>query len=189
MRSSTKIFFSLLSLAALAYVGLTAYGMWHLIWYRRWPFVMQPEGDTIAMFYFYGMATLAALTALLALGLLIRAITVRHRKRSLLLKAGDGEVHITEEAVESCVRSSLARYPDIRECDVRLSMQQKKTPGHIQVRTRCGIRENATLGPTVEAVQQQLKSDIENLTGATVETVDVSFYEAGQNQPTPQKGR
>lgn len=178
MRRLTKIGYSLLGLLALAYVGVTAYGMYMIVWFRKWPYLMWPQGESTGMVVFYGIVVLGVATLLLALGVLFRGLFADTRRRSLLLASEEGShVYLAEDAVASCVASSLAKYNAITQCDVRTWMHKKKTGNVINLKVECGVREGTILAPLADSLRTQIKEDVEHFTGARVEKVDLFFDE------------
>lgn len=132
------------------------------------------------MLGFWGIAALGLATGLLAFGLLIRSLFVRTRHRSLVLdEAGDkgkgGAVRITENSIVSCVESSLARYRDILDVEVKPSLFKGRQGQAIALRVKAGIPDHGAMSYLTSSVQETLKRDVEAYTGLPVEKVDVLF--------------
>lgn len=192
MRKATKILFSLMSLLALAYVGLTAYGLYGLVWFRTWPYPMWPQGEITGMVGFWGTAFLGAVTGLLALGLLIRSLFVRTRHRSLLLGGGkdddmQGSIRITESSIMSCVQSSLASFRDILDVEVKPSLIKKGETKSLRLRIHAGIPDHGPMAYLVPAIQDTVRKDVEAYTGLPVETIDVLLDAVATDHPVDQE--
>lgn len=175
MRKPTKVLFFILGLVVIGYTGFTFWLLYNFMYLK--PGWAEQIGLTEDLFYggFYATCTFAALTALVGLALIIRALTAKRRDYKLSLATDGGTVQITEDAIESSVRSALADYPGIVESDIKLNLNDKAH--HIKARVDCGIREGANLEQYGTSIRDRISRDLAALTGMTVEGVDVTFYE------------
>ncbi len=176
MRKPTKVLFFILGLVVLGYTGFTFWLLYNFMYLK--PGWAEQLGLTKDVFYvgFYTTATFAALTALVGLGLIIRALTAKRRDHRLSLAADGGSVQITEDAIESSIRSALADYPDIVETDIKLSLNNKAR--HIKAKVDCGLHEGSNLEQYGASIRDRISRDLTALTGVTVDDVNVTFYDA-----------
>lgn len=182
MRRPTKILFFFLGLVVLSYTGFTFWLIYHHMYLdTRWAIQL---GLTKDIFYtgFYTTLSFALLTALVGFGLIIRALTAKRRDHRLQLTTDSGSVQITEDAMTSCMRSTLADYSGIVEADIKLDLNNKAQ--RIRAKLDCGLIEGSNLEQYGSSISERISRDLKQLTGVSVDDVSVTFYCA---EPTRRK--
>lgn len=121
---------------------------------------------------------------IILVGTLIRIISNIIEKTDesfILLSDEDGEISVSERAIETTVKDTLRKFTDIVEsyCDIKLKNNSKND---IVVSVKCGIEEDKSFNiDDLEQVREKIGQSVEDLLGITVSKINVKFYEVKKN--------
>lgn len=183
MRRASKILSFIIGLFVVLYAAGTFFGIYQYMYLDR--YWAQGLGLTDNMFYagFYLTCTLAAVTALVGIYLILKGLFARRRDRRLTFNHDDGQVEISEEAITGAVQSTLADYDGIEESEVQMDLKNGKEPS-IRAKIDCGVRRGANLDQYGQAIKERVSREITTLTGLPVEDIQIGFYDAENSTQT-----
>ncbi|MDO5713620.1 MAG: alkaline shock response membrane anchor protein AmaP [Tissierellia bacterium] len=151
---------------------LAAYG------YRyNWDKISQSLSSFLIMdSVYYIMTVLGGLLVIYAIFIFLRAIISKTVLPAVKMEMETGNVKITEESVESVVKTSLKRFPQISEVEKDVKLFGGDQP-HINIQVSCATRSTQNVNTLGEEIQNSIKSDVENYSGLPVKDIEVNFHE------------
>lgn len=121
---------------------------------------------------------LLVLIAICAIGnliMLIVAIATKSKENALVLQYDDGEIVLTDTAVNSNVMRSLCTFDSISAPNVDARIYGKKNP-KINVNVDCYTNRTENIDELGMRIQESVKSSLEHMTHVPVEDVRVKFH-------------
>lgn len=100
------------------------------------------------------------------------------RKKNIFVNTPNGKIQIAQETIEGIAKAVISEYDEVK--DVKVAMTKAKKG--INLYMALVVHQNVNITNIVSKVQEEVKQQIENITGVKVYNVDVRV----KNATTPQ---
>ena len=129
---------------------------------------------------FYILAVIGALILLGALIIMFKAILSDNLSDFLISKDKDGEVMISTDALENTVKSTVNRFNDVRTSNVNVRVNNSNEP-YMNCDVEVGVRDMSNVGGLGENIKNDIKTNLETLTGYKVKDITVKFLDLAKS--------
>ena len=129
---------------------------------------------------FYILAVIGALILLGALIIMFKAILSDSLSDFLISKDKDGEVMISTDALENTVKSTVNRFNDVRTSNVNVRVNNSNEP-YMNCDAEVGVRDMSNVGGLGENIKNDIKTNLETLTGYKVKNITVKFLDLAKS--------
>lgn len=125
---------------------------------------------------FYILAVIGALVLLGALIIMFKAILSDNLSDFLISKDKYGEVMISTDALENTVKSIVNKFNDVRTSNVNVRVNNSNEP-YMNCDVEVGVRDMSNVGGLGENIKNDIKTNLETLTGYKVKDITVKFLD------------
>lgn len=129
---------------------------------------------------FYILAVIGALILLGALIIMFKAILSDSLSDFLISKDKDGEVMISTDALENTVKSTVNKFNDVRTSNVNVRVHNSNEP-YMNCDVEVGVRDMSNVGGLGENIKNDIKANLETLTGYKVKDITVKFLDLAKS--------
>lgn len=129
---------------------------------------------------FYILAVIGALILLGALIIMFKAILSDNLSDFLISKDKDGEVMISTDALENTVKSTVNKFNDVRTSNVNVRVNNSNEP-YMNCDVEVGVRDMSNVGGLGENIKNDIKTNLETLTGYKVKDITVKFLDLAKS--------
>ena len=129
---------------------------------------------------FYIVSVIGALVLLGALIILFKAIFSDNLSDFLISKDKDGEVMISTDALENTVKSTVNKYDDVATSHVDVKVNNSKEP-YMNCDVEVGVRDMSNIGGLGENIKNDIKTNLETLSGYKVKDITVKFLDLAKS--------
>lgn len=129
---------------------------------------------------FYILAVIGALILLGALIIMFKAILSDSLSDFLISKDKDGEVMISTDALENTVKSTVNKFNDVRTSNVNVRVNNSNEP-YMNCDVEVGVRDMSNVGGLGENIKNDIKANLETLTGYKVKDITVKFLDLAKS--------
>ena len=98
----------------------------------------------------------------------------------LISKDKDGEVMISTDALENTVKRTVDKYEDIRTSNVNVRVNNSSEP-YMNCDVEVGVRDMSNVGGLGENIKNDIKTNLETLTGYKVKDITVKFLDLAKS--------
>ena len=129
---------------------------------------------------FYRLAVIGALILIGALIIMFKAILSDNLSDFLISKDKDGEVMISTDALENTVKSTVNKFNDVRTSNVNVRVNNSNEP-YMNCDVEVGVRDMSNVGGLGENIKNDIKANLETLTGYKVKDITVKFLDLAKS--------
>ncbi|MDU4671903.1 MAG: alkaline shock response membrane anchor protein AmaP [Finegoldia magna] len=129
---------------------------------------------------FYILAVIGALILIGALIIMFKAILSDNLSDFLISKDKDGEVMISTDALENTVKSTVNKFNDVRTSNVNVRVNNSNEP-YMNCDVEVGVRDMSNVGGLGETIKNDIKTNLETLTGYKVKDITVKFLDLAKS--------
>lgn len=126
--------------------------------------------------FFYFLTTITIISGLIGLYILIRAIVSPTLKNYIVDKDEAGRILISQNALESNVKTTLGKYGKVRNSQVDVVVNESNS-NEITANIQCGVYAGEELALLGSQIQRDVKDELEKFSGYPVKEVKVEFYD------------
>lgn len=121
--------------------------------------------------------SLVGIVLVIALIMIIFGLLPSHKKRSLTLKYGDGDVSLNKRAIEKNIQHTVEKYPEVRHPSIAVHLYQKQKAAYIDIVLDVFIAQTETIQTLVKTVRQDVKNATEHFSELPVRDVKVNVLD------------
>lgn len=121
--------------------------------------------------------TLIGMLLVVALGLIIFALKPSHKKRGLYLRYPDGEIYLNKKSIEKNVQLTLAKYDDIRQPSIDVTLYQTKKASYMDVAVSLLVAQTSNVQTLLETIREDVKASAEHFSELPVREVKLNVLD------------